>query len=805
MKTKKFLLTSIFFALFIHLFSQEEFTYQLPPKEVIEIVDAPATPSVSIGSKAGKILVIENSELPSLEELSAEELRLAGIRINPATNGMSRASFSIGLSMMDLDGKNIQPVVGLPKKPRIRNIEWSPDEKHIAFTHTSDRGIEIWILDVSTRNARKLTSMYANEALGNGLAWLSDNKTLLFKGVPEGRGERPVMNLVVNGPVVQESYGRKAAVRTFQDLLKDSKDELLFDYYATSQIFRVSLEGSAKPVGEPGVIGNFTPSPDGKYLLVNKYIKPYSYIVPYYRFPQTYEITDLEGNSVRLLAEVPVADNLPQGFDAVAKGMRSPSWQSDVASTLFWVEAIDGGDPAAKAIYRDQIFLLKAPFDGEPIPSIKLRLRYGGFIWGKNDFALISEYWRKDRNTRTYLFDPSLPDREPVLLFERSTEDRYNDPGRFQTITNSFGFNVLQFDKYGKKLFLFGQGASPEGNRPFVDVYEIITGKTTRLWRSEAPWFESPVKIMDVDKMELITRRESIEVQPNYYSRLLKSKKIKQLTFFPDPMPQLKGIQKEMINYDRADGIPLSGTLYLPKGFTPGQDAPLPTLLWAYPNEYKSADAAGQVSGSPYSFTRISASSPIILVTQGYAVFYNASFPIIGEGNKEPNDSFIQQLVANAEAAINKLVEMGVSDRDMFAASGHSYGAFMTANLLTHCDLFAAGIARSGAYNRTLTPFGFQGEERTYWQTPEVYNVMSPFMQAEKMKTPLLLLHGLVDNNSGTFPMQTERYFDALRGLGATARMVLLPNESHGYRARESVLHMHWETIQWLDKYLKGK
>jgi dipeptidyl aminopeptidase/acylaminoacyl peptidase len=348
-------------------------------------------------------------------------------------------------------------------------------------------------------------------------------------------------------------------------------------------------------------------------------------------------------------------------------------------------------------------------------------------------------------------------------------------------------------------------GASPEGNKPFVDEFEIKTGKTKRLWQSQPPYFENPVLILDPSKGHLITIRQSVDQQPNYFLRDLRRNRLTQITNFPDPTPALRELQKEVIHYQRADGIPLSGTLYLPAGYKVGIDPPLPTLLYAYPQEFKSADAAGQVSGSPHTFTRVGPTSAVMLTTQGYAVLDNASFPIVGEGDNEPNDTFVEQLVANAEAAINRLVEMGVTDPKRVAVSGHSYGAFMTANLLSHSDLFAAGVARSGAYNRTLTPFGFQGEERTYWQAPETYNLMSPFMHADKVKAPMLIIHGADDNNSGTFPIQSERYYDALRGHGATARLVMLPHEGHGYSARESALHMHWEWIQWLDKYVKNK
>jgi dipeptidyl aminopeptidase/acylaminoacyl peptidase len=778
--------------------------YQLPPQEIIDLVDAPSTPSISISPDNQMILLTESPELPSLDELAMEELRLGGIRFDPRTNGPSRAGYGRGFSLMNLDGTNIREVSGMPSNPRIRNTRWSADGSKIAFNHTTDNGIELWVVDVASASAKKLTGPVINDVLGTAYTWLSDNKTIIYSAVPENRGPAPTRPRVASGPIVQESLGRRAAVRTYQDLLSDRYDEEIFNYYVTSQLMRIDLDGNSRKLGQPGVIWSFNDSPDANYLLVTRIERPYSYIVPFSRFPQRVELLDMSGNIVRVLAEIPLTDDLPQGFGATRTGPRSFTWRADAPAILYWVEAQDGGDPAVEVDYREQIFSLEAPFSGDPLPGFQLPLRYGGISWGRDDFALVYESWRATRMGRIYIFNPADPTAEPSLLFERSTEDRYNDPGSFQFTTNEYGRGVLQFDRRGRKLYLAGQGASPEGNRPFVDEFDIRSREITRLWRSEAPYYETPVRLIDADRQLVITRRESNEVHPNFFLRDMRRNRLTQITDLPDPFPQLRNIHKEMVHYERNDGVPLSGTLYLPEGHRIGVDDPLPTILWAYPREFKSADAAGQVSGSPYTYTRIGVSSPVILVTQGYAVLDNASFPIVGEGDKEPNDSFVEQLVANGQAAIDKLSEMGVTDPNRVGVSGHSYGAFMTANLLSHSDIFAAGVARSGAYNRSLTPFGFQAEERTYWQAPEIYHTMSPFSFAHQMKTPMLLIHGSADNNSGTFPMQSERYYDALRGHGATTRLVMLPHESHGYSSRESVLHMHYEWLSWFDRYVKN-
>jgi dipeptidyl aminopeptidase/acylaminoacyl peptidase len=272
------------------------------------------------------------------------------------------------------------------------------------------------------------------------------------------------------------------------------------------------------------------------------------------------------------------------------------------------------------------------------------------------------------------------------------------------------------------------------------------------------------------------------------------------LTDFKDPTPQIRGIKKQIVKYQRKDGVPLSATLYLPENYVEGTRLPL--LVWAYPLEFNDASTAGQVSANPSEFTRISGLSHLTLLTQGYAIMDDATMPVIGDP-ETMNDTFIEQIVDAAQAAIDKAVEMGVADGSRVGVGGHSYGAFMTANLLAHSNLFRAGIARSGAYNRTLTPFGFQSERRPLWEAKDVYANVSPFMYADKIKTPILFVHGENDNNPGTFPIQSQRMFQAVKGNGGTTRLVMLPYESHGYRARQSVLHTQFEMIQWLNRFVR--
>ncbi len=802
----RFLVCIGFAILTASLHAQAPSGYQTPPDAIAALVNAPATPGVSFSPDRKWMLLLEQPGYPSIEEVAQPELRLAGIRINPRTNGPSRNGFTTGLTLKSVSGSADKPIQRMPADARIQYVSWSPNGSRIAFINTTAEGLSLWIIDVASATARLYSSPSVNGAMpGQPYVWLN-NDLIACAMIPAKRGAAPAAPTSPTGPIIQANEGKAAPVRTFQDLLTNAHDEALFEYYATAQLAVVDVvKGSRVEIGAPGIIADFSASPDGKYLLVTTLQKPFSYIVPFNRFPQKTAIWDTQGQVVKVVTQKPLLENIPQGFDAVPTGPRGFNWRADAPATLYWVEAQDEGNPRKEAAVRDKMFFLEAPFSGKAQEGPSFSLRYRGVTWGNGNLAVAYEGWWQTRKQITSTWQPNTPAAGKQTLFDRSTEDRYNDPGNFVTETNAYGRSVLLTSDGGKMLYLSGQGASPQGNQPFIDQMDRTTQKTTRLWQSQAPYYEVPVAFVDLAKGLVITRRESVQEPPNFFLRNYKNNDAKALTNFPNPYEALSGAHKELVRYKRADGVEMTGTLYLPAGYDKAKDGPLPMLMWAYPREFKSADAAGQVGSSPYEFIRLSWGSPLYFLTQGYAVFDDFSMPIIGEGDAEPNETFVAQLRSNAEAAINKLVDMGVADRRRIAVGGHSYGAFMTANLLAHTDLFAAGIARSGAYNRTLTPFGFQSEERTYWQAPEVYFNMSPFNFADKIKTPILLIHGEADNNSGTFPIQSERFYAALKGHGATARYVVLPAESHGYRARESILHMLWESNQWLEKHVKNR
>ena len=781
------------------------FGYMAPPAPIAQILDTAPTPASSVSPTRRTVALLGRANLPPIAELAEPDLKLAGYRINPRNNGPanSRAAWLNALSFQTLaDGATRK--VALPAGTRFIAPSWSPDGSRLAFLADRPTGLELWVAEASTGAARRLTGPGVNAAFGAGYGWLPDSSGLLARMVPAGRGAAPVAPQAPGGPTVQETAGRTAPVRTYQDLLRSRADEALFDHYFTSQLTLVGLNGGAtRRVGAPGLIWGSDVSPDGRYILQTRAKRPFSYVVPARLFPTEITVTDLQGRVVRKLADLPLRDDVPPQFDAVPPGPREAEWRSDQPATLAWVEALDGGDVRRAAAARDRILMLDAPFTAEPRKLIDVKDRYAGVVWGDDDTALVLDRWFNTRHETRYLVDPSRPGEGRAVL-ERNYQDRYNDPGVPVTRPNAHGHLVMQFTPDGRGVFMTAPGASREGEFPFLARMDLQTGETERLWQAKTPHHESVVALLDDAGERILTRRESRTEPANLFVRSRSGGDPIQITRFPDPAPQLAGVTQMLVTYKRADGVELSGTLYLPAGYDPKTDGRLPLVMWAYPTEFTDPTVAGQVVDTQNRFTRPGGISHLFLLTQGYAVLDNPTMPIVGVSGAEPNDTYVQQLVGSAQAAVDAVVALGVADRDRIAVGGHSYGAFMTANLLAQSDLFRAGIARSGAYNRTLTPFGFQAEQRTYWEATDTYTRMSPFTHAAKIKEPILLIHGEADDNSGTFPVQSERFYAALKGHGATVRYVTLPLEAHGYRGRESVGHTLWEMTRWLDQHVKN-
>ena len=785
--------------------AQAPLPYQNPPKAILDLVDAATPPTPLVDAHARILALVQRPALLTLADLAQPELRLAGLRINPRTHNQSRTRPFHGLALQDLaTGKGI-PLTGLPAELRFEYPVFSPEGGHLALVEIQRDGMALWTVDTATGQARRLTGPTLSATLGRPFVWAPDGRSLYAHMRPSTEPPAPDRALP-EGPATQDATGVKAPARTWPDLLRTPADEARFAFYATTLVQRVDLEGKAVTILPPALHEHLQPAPGGAFLLVTELQRPFSYLFPVERFPAIVRVTDAQGQPVATLAKRPLQDRIPVSMDACADGRRHFEWREDQPATLCWAEAQDGGDPARAAQPRDKVFQLAAPFSAAPALVCGTQYRFQAMVWGDAHTAVVEEVWRKTRHTRAVLVDPAAPDTARVL-WERSEEDVYGDPGSFVTTPNAFNRPALRFSGNGKRLYLQGEGCSPQGNRPFLDAYTLATGKTERLWRADgASTYEQILRVLDPDRGRLLTRIQGVATFPNLYLRTFgKRGSLELVTRIANPYLGLAGVTQRTLHYQRADGVDLTAVLHLPAGYDPARDGRLPVLLEAYPWEFKDAGTAGQLKDSPHRFSAPRWSMPLYWTLRGYAVLENTKIPIIGQGEAEPNDTYIEQLVSDAKAAIDELDRLGIGDRKRVACVGHSYGAFMVANLLAHSDLFAAGIARSGAYNRTLTPFGFQNEDRTYWQAPEVYHRMSPFDFADRIKAPLLFIHGDADNNQGTFTLQSERMFQAVKGLGGTARLVLLPMEAHSYAARENILHMLWEEDAWLEKHVKGR
>jgi dipeptidyl aminopeptidase/acylaminoacyl peptidase len=771
--------------------------YLLPPKAVADILDAAPPPQVEVSPTGDMVALLERASMPSIADLAQPMLRIAGIRINPKTNGPHRGVRSRSIALKTLaDGAERK--VTLPSNPSLSWIGFSPDGKRFAFSNTAANGIDLWTGDTATGAARAVAGGKLNSTLGSPCTWIGDGASLLCAFVDARRGAPPAEPQVPTGPNIQEHGGGAAPVRTYQDLLTSTYDEALFDYYATSQLSSVDVaSGQVTAVGRPGIYSDFAMSPDSQYLLVTRTKRPYSWLVPWRDFATSAEIWDRQGTLVKQIADLPISDTVPNG--GVLPGPRAWRWHPTLPATVAWTEALDGGDPRTRVPHRDKAMTLAAPFTAAPTELLKTEWRLASIAWTETGVALVTENDRRTRNTRTWVLDS--PTSAPRKLWERSSEDAYANPGT--PLRRTRASNASAIRQVGTAIFLTGPGSSPQGDRPFLDRFNLRTLSSDRLFQTAEGTYETVLAVLTDDGNSVLTRRESRTDPPNVYVRDLKAAQQRAITSYADPAPALKGATARMVTYNRKDGIQLRATIYTPPNWTPAQGK-LPAILWAYPREFTTPRGASQVTGSANRFTIPGFGTlHLMFLTQGYAIIDDPTMPIVGEG-ETANDQYVTQLVMSAQAAVDNASAMGIVDPNRVVVGGHSYGGFMTANLLAHSDIFRAGIARSGAYNRTLTPFGFQNEQRTFWEVPAVYTAMSPFYYADKIKEPILITHGEADDNSGTFPIQSERLYVAVKGNGGIVRYVTLPHEAHGYAARESVLHVMAEMLNWADKWAKN-
>jgi dipeptidyl aminopeptidase/acylaminoacyl peptidase len=776
-------------------------TYQVPSEEILQLADYTRPPSVRMDNKHENIFYFYRNTYKRLQDLNQEEMRLAGLRINPITYIGSTVTYYTNIAIKKINSKEVLNIKGMPLDAKITYASFSSDESKMAFTNTVDNGVELWVIDIASATATKLTAPILNACMGIPYEWMADNNSILIKTRVANKKLIDTKATLPKGPTVSISEGKASQNRTYADLLKNPQDEQNFEALITSELKIVNINGVIKNFKDADLYTGMNISPDGQYILIKTTHPPYSYIVPNNRFPSISTVYDISAKQIAIVNEDPLIEVMPKGFSSTKTGKRSLSWRSDKSATLFYVEALDEGDPSKKVPFRDALYCWDVPFNTSAKFFFKTQQRFSDITWGNENIAIVEDSWYDTRNSKTYLVNPASSNDDAKIIFDRNYQDIYTEPGNFETKHSQYHTSVLAIEK--NKVYLIGDGFTENGQFPFINEMDLSTFKIKRLYTSNyTNKKEEIIEFIDFKKGTVMVGLQSATDYPNYYIRnIYKKGEPVAMTNFENPFSALNNVKKELLSYEREDGVKLSGTLYTPANYKSGDKLPL--LIWAYPEEFKDKNSAGQNNKNPNEFTFPTYGSFVYWVNKGYVVLDDASFPIVGEGTEEPNDKFMPQLVANAKAAIDAVDAKGIIDRKKVAIGGHSYGAFMTANLLTHSNLFACGIARSGAYNRTLTPFGFQSEQRNYWDIPQVYNSMSPFMQANKMKTPLLLVHGEADNNPGTFTLQSERYFQALKGLGAPVKLLLLPKESHGYAAKENIFHLLWEQDQFLEKYLK--
>ncbi|MBS1208155.1 MAG: hypothetical protein H6R19_553 [Proteobacteria bacterium] len=793
--------------------------YNLPPRKILDVMRAPSLPVPSVSPTREKMLLVAWQEYPSLERVATPIVKLAGVRIEvknhsrhdtPGGYGITPCAASYALVTI---ASGQQRAVALPPDACPGAPLWSADGKHFAFTNTAADAVELWVGDAATGKLRQMKGARLNPAFGDALQWL-DNQTLLVKLLPKGLGLPPAATGTPVGPSIQEADGSKGQSSTYEnrDTLSNKHDEDLFDHYAASQIATINIgTGTIRPIGKVANYLEVDSAPDGRHILVSAMHKPYSYVTTYDRFPREVQVWDAPAHgelTLHSVASLPLADRVP--IQGVPTGPRDFAWRQNEPATLIWAEALDGGDWKVKVPARDKLLMQRAPFTAAPVEILRTEQRFGGFAWGeRKDFSLMSEFDMNRHWQRSFIVNVDDPQQKPRLLWDLSYDEKYAAPGN--PVMRRMANGALVIRQEGDAIYLAGKGASPDGDRPFLDRLSLATLKSERLFRSGKDAYEVFLAFTGADASSFLTWHQSPVDPPNAFMRTLGQSATAEagepayvstaraLTHIPDPAPAVRSIKKQLVKYKRADGLDLSFTLYTPPGYKPGTR--VPAILYAYPLDYANAASAGQVSGSEQTFTRLREYRLLLLA--GYAIIDNASFPVVGDP-KTAYDTYMDQLVADAKAAVDEAVKLGVVDPERIGVTGHSHGALMTANLIAHTRLFRAGVATSGSFNKTLTPFGFQSERRSLWEAPEVYQKVSPFFYADKFQAPLLIVHGADDANPGTTPLQATKLFEAIRGNGGTARLVMLPHEPHWYTARESNEQLIYEMVRWFDKYVKN-
>ena len=784
----------------LNLFASDS-VYQLPCERIVEIFDRPLHPLVSVLHGQDKMMSYDLSIYIPLEWLAQEVVHYGEINIYSRSRSRPRVNFHSGIHVVDISSatKGLEETsfhstrLDLPKNSAFGGGMPS-FSGHALFTieYLYDRMV-LWHVDTSTYETRVLLDGGLTQVTNSVASWFPDNVNLLVSLIPENMEKPELASNVPTGPIIRETTGRESRIITRPNLIQDSHEEALFEYYATTQLGVLNtITGELRRIGSPGVITSTLVSPNSRFVLVHEHIKPFSKTVAYWHFPSRWYVYDLVENREIELVRHPQA--VPQ-FGRVQTGKRWFSWHPLMDASLIYVEALDGGESNAPATYRDDIRLLNHPFRGNGRRLFRTAQRLQEISFIDRDTYILSEFEWRTNTTITTLVN-SRNRRHQIS--RRHIRAIYDSPGSPVTYTTNRGQTLVL--RQGNYIFFIGDGVSRDSRVPFVDKLNVNTFVRQRIVEFDEEDFVQILDFYNNNPERLLILRQNRTTPNNMFLVNLADNTEIALTQIVDNVPELTNLPTRVIRYMREDGVQLSGLLYLPANFDGSERIPL--LMSAYPREFIDAATASQIVNQDNRFVRPFGSSNLYMCLDNVAVLVNAAFPIIGD-TETANNTFIEQSIMNARAAIDYLYEEGIIDRDKVVISGHSYGAFMVLNMLAHSDLFAGGIAQNGAYNRTLTPFGFQSERRSLWQARDTYINLSPFLFANQIQAPLLLIHSTEDTNPGTFPLQSRRLFEALEGLGKTARYVQLPLEGHNYRARETHLHLLWEYQKFFDDFIR--
>ena len=838
-------------------------SYATPPPELADAVLAPRHLNVTLSSVSPdkKWFVDEIGDGPVVMKTFSKPFHeLGGVFIDHKANRARTLTIrnNAGIQLISATDGSRKPIQ-VPAGLRVSNATWSPDGTAIAYFGHAEDATHIYIADVASGKSRQLSKIPILATMVSSFEFTDNGRQIAAVVIPDGRAAMPTAPTAPTGPTVKLSDSAKNRLRTFPSLMSTPYEKDLLKWHATGQLALIDVkQGTVKKFGKPDMIRSVDFAPDGKYARVTRMVEPFSYDVPVNNFGSVEEVWDATGTSLVKLNERPlnlgVQDDTQdppaagggRGAQQNQQGRRELAWRAD-GQGLTYVEqeaapertgrrggqagdtaddqdaasAQRGGRGAPQPPQRkDRVYQWTAPFtDATKKVIYEHPTRLSGHRFSP-DMKVLFFSERAGQNTldkAVYLDAPA----QTYTLARYRADDIYVNPGSIVGVrgaapagggrgggrggAGAAGSTPVLMSADSEHVFYQGtsyaKNPNDVGPKTFIDKVAIKTGTKTRIYESDnTDVYERVSTIIDPDAGSFIVTREGPTEVPQQY--LVQNGQRLALTKNQDVTPDLTKMKLERFTVERPDGFKFRVTVNLPQNFIPGSRPP--ALFWFYPREFADQDSYDRPDRTfnKNAFPNFGTRSMEFFTRLGYAVVEPDS-PIVG-AQGAMNDNYVHDLRTNLAVVIDELDKRGLADRHRLAIGGHSYGAFSAVNAMVHTPFFKAGIAGDGAYNRTLTPLGFQSERRDLWQAPHVYLGMSPFLYAQNMTGALLMYHGYADQNVGTDPDNSIRLYHALNGLGKTAALYMYPLEDHGPASRETLLVLWARWAAWLDKYVKN-